>query len=513
MSDKLLVVNNQDKFLRYEEKEKCHQGQGILHRAFSVYIFNNKGELLIQKRSRHKPLWPFFWANSCCSHPRKDESYVNAGERRIKEELGFFCCLREVDKFEYQAKFLEVGSENEICTILAGRYDGKVKLNPKEAIDYKWIDPYKLVEDFKKNPDEYTPWLKIGLERYLKIKETEKKEKERLDLYLKSIIEKVDPIIKMLLELYINKKFYELIDYQAFTGGKRLRPALTIASSKLLGGKMKDVVYPAAGLEVLHNSTLIVDDIIDHSELRRDKPTLWSKYGKSMAECLGLDYLAVAFEGANRSKKPKETSELFANTLKVIMEGEMMDVLFEQNGREDEKYVTKNRYREINKKEYYDMVGKKTAILFQSCCETGALNADCSKKEIDLIKNYGYNFGMAFQIRDDILDIFGDEKLGKKIGGDIEEGKLGNIVILLTMKELSKKDKQRILTIFKKKSMVKNDIEEIMKLIKKTSSREQADCLAQNFAEKAKEILGKLPKNKWNKLLEDLVTFSVYRNK
>ncbi len=513
MSDKLLVVNHQDEFLRYEEKEKCHQGQGILHRAFSVYIFNNKGELLIQKRSSHKPLWPFFWANSCCSHPRKDESYVKAGERRMEEELGFSCCLWEVDKFEYKAKFLEVGSEHEMCAILAGRYDGKVKLNPKEAIDYKWVDPYKLAEDFKKNSDKYTPWLKIGLGRYLKIKETEKKEKEKLEIYLKDIVEKVDPIIKILLELYINKKFYKLIDYQAFTGGKRLRPALTIACGKLLGGKMKDIVYPAAGLEVLHNSTLIVDDIIDHSELRRNKPTLWSKYGKSMAECLGLDYLAVAFEGANRSKKPKETSELFANTLKVIMEGEMMDVLFEQNGREAEAYVTKNRYHKIDKKEYYEMVGKKTAILFQSCCETGGINSEGSKKEIELLKDYGYNFGMAFQIRDDILDIFGDEKLGKKIGGDIKERKLGNIVLLLAMKELSEKENQKILTIFNKKSMVRDNIEEIINLIKKTNSHEQADCLAQGFAEKAKESLKKLPNNKWNKLLEDLVTLSVHRNK
>ena len=513
MSDKLLVVNHQDKLLRYEEKEKCHQGLGTLHRAFSVYVFNNKGELLVQKRSSHKPLWPFFWANSCCSHPRKNESYVKAGERRMKEELGFSTCLRQIDKFEYRAKYKEVGSEYEMCAVLIGHYDGKVKLNPKEAINYKWVKPSILIEDFKKHPDEYTPWLKIGLKRYLKFKENEEKENKNLKVYLKNIIEKVDPIIKILLELYIDKKFYELIDYQAFTGGKRLRPALTIASGKLLGAKMKDAVYPAAGLEVLHNSTLIVDDIIDHSELRRDKPTLWSKYGKSMAECLGLDYLAVSFEGANRAKKPRETTELFANTLKVIMEGEMMDVLFEQEGREDEDYVVKHRKKKIDKKDYYNMVAKKTAILFQSCCETGAINADASKKEINLLKEYGYSFGMAFQIRDDILDIFGDKELGKKIGGDIRERKLGNIILLLAMKELSKKDSQKILTIFKKKSITKNNVQEVIDLIKKTNSHKQADCLAQEFAEKAKESLKKLPQNKWSKLLEDLVNFSAYRNK
>jgi len=512
MNEKLLIVDKNDKFLRYANKEKCHQGKGILHRAFSVYIFNNKGQLLIQKRSRQKPLWPGYWANSCCSHPRKGEEYVDAGERRLAEELGFTCPLSIADKFEYQANYINIGSENEMCVILTGEYNGKVKPNRKELSHYKWVDPHKLINDFKKNPDEYSPWLKIGLKKLLKIKDKEEEYKKELRCFLKKTIKQTDPIIKQLLESYIDKKFHKVIDYQIFTGGKRLRPALTIISAKLFGGKTKDVLYPAAGLEILHNSTLIIDDIIDHSELRRKRPTLWFKYGQSIAECMGLDYLAASFEGANRSASPIEISEIFANTLKTVINGEIHDILFEQRGRENEPYIVKNRYGDINNQKYYDMVGKKTAILAQTCCEVGAISAKASKRDVKLLKDYGFNFGIAFQIRDDILDIFGDEdKFGKKIGKDIEERKLGNIIILLAMRELSKTEKNKLLRVIRKKDIKNGDIKEAIRLIKNTNSHLEACHLAEDFVKKAKDNLKKLPQNKWNKLLEHLVDFSIQR--
>ena len=511
---KLILVNKKDKVVGFETKEKCHQGKGILHRAFSIYLFNNKGQLLIQQRSKFKKLWPLYWANTCCSHPRQDESYVKAGERRLKEELGFSCFLKMVDKFQYQAKYKNVGSENEMCAVLVGEYNGKVKANPKEIADWKWVDIDKLQDDFKRNPDKYAPWFKIGLRRYLKMKEKALKNRKELNSLLKKTAKTVDPIIQELLESYIDKKFHKLINYQVFTGGKRFRPALTIISSKLLGGKIKNVLYSAAGLEVLHNCTLIVDDIIDHSELRRKKLTTWSKFGKSLAECMGLDYLAAAFEGANRSKKPVVISEIFAETLKIILNGEILDILFEQRGREEEPYIVKNRYYKITKQKYYEMVGRKTASLAQSCCEVGGICAGASNKQLEALKDYGFNLGIAFQIRDDILDIFGEEKkFGKKIGKDIEERKLGNIVILSALSELSKPEKEKILKIIRKKEIKNKDIKEAIKLIKKTNSYQETCRLAESFVEKAKESLKLLPKNKWNKILENLADFVIQRER
>jgi geranylgeranyl diphosphate synthase type I len=501
---KLVVVDRNDKVLRLESRDKCQEGKGILHRAFSVYIFNNKGELLIQKRSKYKELWPLYWAPSCCSHPSEQESYVEAGERRLKEELGFTVSLRMVGKFIYQARYKKIGSENEMCAILVGKYDGKIKENSKEVAESKWVNPYKI--DFNKG--YYAPWFEKGLKLYLKIREKNHKE---VSLFLSKTVKQVDPVIKKLLEDHIDKKFHQLIDYQVFTGGKRLRPALVIACSNLLGGS-KNVLYPAAGLEILHNSTLIVDDIIDHSKLRRKQSTVWFKFGQSIAECMGLDYLAASFEGANKSQKPIEIAEIFANTLKTVIDGEMLDILFEQSGRKEEPFINKNRFNEVTKKDYYKMIGKKTAILTQACCEVGGIDAKASAKQLEVLKNYGFNLGLSFQIRDDILDIFGEgNKFGKKIGKDIEERKLGNIIILLALGKLKGKDREDLLRIMKNKDINNKDIKQAIELIKKTNSKEEACSLADEFADKAKESLEELPKNKWNNLLNNLVDFVVQR--
>jgi len=283
---------------------------------------------------------------------------------------------------------------------------------------------------------------------------------------------------------------------------------------QLLGGKIKDVLYPAAGLEILHNYSLIVDDIIDNSILRRGKPTAWAKFGKSIAQCIGIDYPAAAFQAANRSKEPIKISELFARTMKTIVDGEILDILFEQQGREDESYVVKNRYQNITEKDYFEMVNKKTAALFQTCCEAGGICAGAKEKELKVLRNYGFNLGIAFQITDDILDIFGEKgSTTKKIGRDIRERKEGNIIIHFALKKLSKRKKQRILRIMRKKEIKNKDIKEAVKLINQTRSRQKAYQFGQKFVEKAKKNLNSLSKNKWNDILREIAGFAIEREK
>lgn len=293
-----------------------------------------------------------------------------------------------------------------------------------------------------------------------------------------------------------------------------MRPTLSIISCQMLGGKIKDVLYPAAGLEIMHNYTLIVDDIIDNSLLRRGKPTLWAKFGRSTAQCVGIDYSAAVFQAANKSNNLVKTSELFAKTLKTIAGGEILDILFEQSGRKEEPYAVKNRYYNIVEKDYFKMAGKKTASLFEACCEAGGIAAQAKKKELAALRNYGFNLGIAFQIQDDILDIFGKEKnFGKVIGGDIAERKLGNIVILYALKELKPAGRKRFLRILRKEEIRKSDIKEAVKLIEKTNSREKAEALAKKFIEKAKGQLSYLPQNNWNKLLSQTADFIKERKK
>lgn len=166
--DKIIIVDENDKALGLKDKLKCHLGGGILHRAFSVFIFNNKGELLLQQRSEKKLLWPLYWSNTCCSHPLSGENYEQAAERRLKEEMGFICPVKLIGNFQYQANYKNVGAENELCSVLAGKYDGKIMADPNEAANWKWINFDELKKDVIVNQSKYTPWLKMELEKFFK---------------------------------------------------------------------------------------------------------------------------------------------------------------------------------------------------------------------------------------------------------------------------------------------------------------------------------------------------------
>jgi isopentenyl-diphosphate delta-isomerase len=167
---KLIVVNKNDREIGLGDKIECHQQPGILHRAFTILIFNNKNQLLLQKRSKEKFLWPLTWEASCSGHPKKGESYIGAGEKRLKQELNFSCKLKLAGKFSYYSKYKNIGSEREVCAFLVGRYNGKVRPNKKEAADYRWIDPKELKRDLNKNSKKYAPWLNPAFKLYEKQK-------------------------------------------------------------------------------------------------------------------------------------------------------------------------------------------------------------------------------------------------------------------------------------------------------------------------------------------------------
>lgn len=166
LTERLILVDEHDQPVGSVGKLEGHLGEGQLHRAFSVFIFNRKGEFLLQRRSAGKMLWPLYWTNTCCSHPREGESYQEAGQRRLREEMGFSCPLEYIGKFAYQARYQDIGSENELCSVLVGRYDGPVVANPEEAAEYAWVDFALLKERVAAHPEEYTPWFRLELERF-----------------------------------------------------------------------------------------------------------------------------------------------------------------------------------------------------------------------------------------------------------------------------------------------------------------------------------------------------------
>ncbi len=165
--EELILVNDNDDIIGYKSKAECHDGDGILHRAFSIFIFNSSKQVLMQKRSIKKRLWPLFWSNSCCSHPRKSEDNEFATQRRLKEELGIHTPLKFIFKFQYHAKLDNKGAEHENCSVYIGKTDKEIIANPDEIAEWKFFDLSELADELLRHPESFTPWFKIEWKRIL----------------------------------------------------------------------------------------------------------------------------------------------------------------------------------------------------------------------------------------------------------------------------------------------------------------------------------------------------------
>lgn len=157
----LICVDADDAVTAHATKAACHDGQGILHRAFSVFLFNSRGELLLQQRSAQKRLWPMWWSNSCCSHPRRGESLADAVVRRTHEELHVTTPLHFTHKFIYHAVYGDEGAEHELCHVYVGVSDAPVAVNANEVAAERWISPAALDTALADPESRYTPWLRL----------------------------------------------------------------------------------------------------------------------------------------------------------------------------------------------------------------------------------------------------------------------------------------------------------------------------------------------------------------
>lgn len=160
-SEELILVDADDNEVGFASKGHCHDAEGVLHRAFSVFVFNTRGELLLQQRSDTKRLWPLYWANTCCSHPRRGETMDEATQRRMEQELGFSCDVEFLYKFEYHAMFKELGSEHELCWVYAGVSDPEVKPNRLEVAATRWVSVAAIEQELDSDPEHFTPWFKL----------------------------------------------------------------------------------------------------------------------------------------------------------------------------------------------------------------------------------------------------------------------------------------------------------------------------------------------------------------
>lgn len=209
------------------------------------------------------------------------------------------------------------------------------------------------------------------------------------------------------------KELYDPIAYTLSMGGKRIRPLLTVLACDLYGGDIEGAMNPAIGIEIFHNFTLVHDDIMDNAPLRRSKKTVFKKWNTNIAVLSGDTMFALAYTYVTKTKKENlpELLELFSNTAVKVCEGQQYDLNFET-----QKHVVIG--------EYLRMIELKTAVLIGAALAVGALIAGAKKAERDKLYNFGVNVGMAFQLMDDLLDVYSDEKkFGKVCGGDIVTNK------------------------------------------------------------------------------------------
>ena len=162
--EEVILVNTSDEEIGTMEKMQAHE-KALLHRAFSVFVFNHKGEMLIHRRALDKYHSGGLWTNACCSHPRKGETTEEAAHRRLMEEMGFDCPVSERFSFIYKAELDQGLTEYEFDHVFFGSFDGTPRVNPEEVCDWKYISVQVLKEDIDNNPDKYTEWFKIALDK------------------------------------------------------------------------------------------------------------------------------------------------------------------------------------------------------------------------------------------------------------------------------------------------------------------------------------------------------------
>lgn len=163
--EKVILVTPQDEQIGTMPKMEAHE-KALLHRAFSVFIMNENGETMLQQRAAHKYHSPLLWTNTCCSHQREGESNIEAGKRRLLEEMGFKTELEELFSFIYKAPFDNGLTEHELDHVMIGKFNGVPEINLDEVVDFKWMRPSVIKGDIAHHPDKYTVWFKIIFEKF-----------------------------------------------------------------------------------------------------------------------------------------------------------------------------------------------------------------------------------------------------------------------------------------------------------------------------------------------------------
>ena len=277
------------------------------------------------------------------------------------------------------------------------------------------------------------------------------------------------------------KKLYDAAGHLIVNGGKRLRPYMVIRSCQILGGKASTAMIAASAVEMVHNFTLVHDDIMDNDEMRHGVPTVHKKFGMPIAILAGDVLFSKAFQIISESKlSPNANTHLISRLAKAcvdVCEGQLLDIKMA-----DEKKIP-------TQAEYITMIGKKTAALFDVSCAMGAICATNRPKDISNLSAFGRNLGIAFQITDDLIGVMGDPKITKKpVGNDLREGKK-SLPILMAIKLANGNEKKIILKAFGNSKISKSELNKAVEVIRSLGIEDKVRNQALKYAEKSEKSL------------------------
>lgn len=319
------------------------------------------------------------------------------------------------------------------------------------------------------------------------IKQTVQKELDFFDKYIQANLQSEVLLLNRIIKFIVRSK------------GKQIRPILVFISAKAISTDLQDSTYRAASvLEILHTATLVHDDVIDESMYRRSFFSINAVWKNKIAVLVG-DFLLSKSLLICIENKDYTLLDFMSKTVKKMSEGELLQ-------------LQKSKKMDITEGEYFDIISKKTAVLLACCCGCGAASVTNDKNKIDLMYNFGYFLGMAFQIKDDLFDYTTTNIIGKPVGIDIKEGKL-TLPLIYSLNAASSKKQKEIYSILRKKNKKSSEVSHITKFVFDTGGVDYANKKIEYYYNKAKNSISEIEDSKYKESLLNIMDYVIYRNK
>ena len=462
MKEMCMAVDENDRVIDSVSKIECHRGKGIRHRAFSVLIFDSEDRLLMQQRSSEKITFPGIWANSCCSHPLDIENengdpvegVIHASKRKMLQELGIPLEVssnwdfNHLGRFEYSCRWDDDWIEHEIDHVLIVRASPNLSINRNEIKDTKWLNHQEIIQMLECENEWkdaiVAPWFRMIWKHFIEphypdmdalLGSSSDKivncgrlsiNKKSDSNGLKSALSKHKEIVEREIMKSMNKirqeRLHGAMTHLFSGGGKRYRAILPRLVGEAIGNAHDGHYTLGSSIEIIHNFTLVHDDIMDQDPIRRGLNAVHVEYDDATAINAGDAMLAVGFEIL------ADSEDISPENLKFLVQsiGEMVRRVAE--GQQEDFDFEKRDY--VSEEEYIAMIAGKTSAMFETCAETGAKLAGADSKTVEEMADWGLKLGLCFQLMDDLIDITGDtETLGKPAGSDVVQGKKTLIAI------------------------------------------------------------------------------------